>query len=120
MQIGRCDTSTENSESRVDIKNQCCAPYTYHCVNSLISDLVIMEDMTTIALRSTGNTPFGETRVMSPTPANSSLLLGIERQCPLCGTVASEPALCANCGIHGHAVCMGLEYFQNYGSVLPA
>ena len=61
-----------------------------------------------------GVTTIGETRVMSPTQANSGLLLGLQCRCPMCSLMTSEPAVCANCGAYGHAICLGLQHFEYY------
>ena len=55
-----------------------------------------------------------DTRVMSPTQANSGLLSGLQCKCPMCHTMTSEPTVCANCGTYGHAVCLGLQHFEGY------
>ena len=59
------------------------------------------------------------TRVMSPTEANSGVLQGLQCLCPICHEMASEPAMCVNCGDYGHAVCLGLQYLENYAFCGP-
>ena len=62
--------------------------------------------------------PFGHTRVMSPnycpTTPNQSLLLGIECRCTMCGMMTPDPVMCAQCGIYGHPICLGVQQFQNH------
>ena len=61
-------------------------------------------------------------RVMSPNDpsttilatANESLLLGMQCLCQACGQLQVDPAICAQCGVYGHPVCIGIEHFQGY------
>ena len=70
-----------------------------------------------------GSSAYALTRVMSPNPnqansmiqeANHHLLLGFQGICGVCNLVTTDPALCANCGLYGHPVCIGIEQFQGY------
>ena len=61
------------------------------------------------------------TRVMSPNDpanmmleANQAVLLGLQCQCLVCNQMSPDPSLCANCGVFGHAICIGVEHFQGY------
>ena len=61
------------------------------------------------------------TRVMSPTnpsnyqlEANQSVLLGLQCQCQICNHMSPDSSLCAQCGVYGHAICIGVELFQGY------
>ena len=61
------------------------------------------------------------TRVMSPTyqsnyqlEANQSVLLGYHCQCQHCNLMSPDPSLCVQCGVYGHAICIGVEHFQGY------
>ena len=74
------------------------------------------------------STAYAATRVMSPNnqrmitnnpfnvfpESNNSLLLGFQTQCPFCNQMAPDPPICAQCGILGHAICIGLEHFQGF------
>ena len=46
--------------------------------------------------------------------ANDTLLLGMRCACQECGQLQVDPAICAQCGIYGHPVCIGIEHFQGY------
>ena len=70
-----------------------------------------------------GSSAYALTRVMSPNPnqansmslgTNHHLLLGFQGICGVCNLVTTDPALCANCGLYGHPVCIGIEQFQGY------
>ena len=52
-------------------------------------------------------------RVMSPRP-NEGLQVGFVALCQRCQVSVQEPALCTQCGIYGHPLCLNLEYFQGY------
>ena len=63
------------------------------------------------------------TWVMSPTRAPSSLLLGLQCECTVCGHHVLEPTLCANCGVYGHVQCINGKKYMNYtfcGRCLPS
>ena len=66
---------------------------------------------------------YAATRVMSPNDqsssslmlqANQSVLLGMQGTCQVCNMMVPDPSLCANCGVFGHAICIGAEFFQGY------
>ena len=59
------------------------------------------------------NAPGGITRVMSPRQ-NEGLLVGLAGTCQRCEDPVHEPIMCTQCGIFGHAVCLGIERFQGY------
>ena len=81
------------------------------------------EEVTTLSLHDQGSV-YASSRVMSPIDqsnavieaygANQSLVLGLQCQCMVCQQMVPEPSMCANCGIHGHAVCIMIEQFQGY------
>ena len=49
------------------------------------------------------------------TQANNGLLLGIySAKCMVCNMGVSEPTVCAGCGVWGHPVCVGSNFFENY------
>jgi len=54
-----------------------------------------------------------------PPEANSGVLLGLKCNCPICNTLTSEPVICAYCGVYGHAVCLGVQLYQNYTFCRP-
>ena len=77
------------------------------------------------------NDAVGVTRVMSPNEsqyagmdvvpyyqearsANHTVLIGLSGLCQQCGVIATEPSMCAGCGVYGHPVCLNLEHFQLY------
>ena len=83
----------------------------------LLVSMLGQEEDNIVIYRNTGDI----TRVMSPT-ANEGLLLEVTAVCGRCNTGATELVICAQCGMYGHAQCLGMEYFQNYpfcGGCLP-
>ena len=67
-----------------------------------------------VAPNTLGPSAYAQTRVMSPTSANSGVLLGLECVCQFCDKWAAEPTQCVNCGTYGHAICINAQMFRNY------
>ena len=75
------------------------------------TDVTLYGPMVPMAYRS--RSPGGITRVMSPNP-DEVFLKGFRADGNRCKAAVFEPAMCAQCGIYGHAPCLNLESFQGY------
>jgi len=64
---------------------------------------------------STSSALIPATQVMSPNLAfHEGILDNVQASCQICFTAAHGPAVCAGCGVYGHAECLRLERFFDY------
>ena len=54
------------------------------------------------------------TRPSGPVDVNQGILIGVSCICPVCNDLATEPFICAQCGIYGHAYCLHGVMHEGY------